>query len=106
MHGEDQNKILTSNYSLHSISPFGDLVCCSNKWLTNNSARDGPRGDVNPLLHERSQCKPETVDDAEVVGDRGAWYWLFYLPFIRRKSEWDNHLITQSIKLSPAKTSG
>ena len=35
--------------------------------LTNYSAGDGPGGDVNPLLHERSQRKPEAVDHAEVV---------------------------------------
>ena len=35
--------------------------------LTNNSAGDGPGGDVNALLHERSQGKPEAVDHAEVV---------------------------------------
>ena len=35
--------------------------------LTNNPAGDGPGGDVNPLLHERSQRKPEAVDHTEVV---------------------------------------
>ena len=35
--------------------------------LTNNPAGDGPGGDVNALLHERSQRKPEAVDHAEVV---------------------------------------
>ena len=37
------------------------------RFLTNNPAGDGPGGDVNALLHERSQGKPEAVDDAEVV---------------------------------------
>ena len=35
--------------------------------LTNNPAGDGPWGDVDSLLHERSQREPEAVDHAEVV---------------------------------------
>ena len=35
--------------------------------LTNNPAGDGPWGDVDSLLHERSQGEPEAVDHAEVV---------------------------------------
>ena len=35
--------------------------------LTHDSAGDGPRRDVDPLLHESSKREPETVDDAEVV---------------------------------------
>ena len=54
--------------------------------LTHDSAGDGPRRDVDPLLHESSQREPETVDDAEVVGDCCARYGLFNLPFIRWKS--------------------
>ena len=32
--------------------------------LTDDSARNRPRSNVNPLLHEGSQCKPEAVDNA------------------------------------------
>ena len=48
-----------------SLSPTAFL--CDLRLLTNDPAGDGPGGDVNALLHERSQRKPEAVDDTEVV---------------------------------------
>ena len=64
-------------------------VCGQIKYfqLTNYPPRNRPWGNVDSLLHERSKCEPKAVDDAEVVGDRGARYGLFNLPFIRRKSD-------------------
>ena len=48
---------------------FLEFDCCSllMRLLTNDPAGDGPGGNVNALLHERSQRKPEAVDHAEVV---------------------------------------
>lgn len=36
----------------------------------NNPAWDGPRWDVTPLLHKRSQRKPQRVQDAKIIGHR------------------------------------
>ena len=74
-------------------------------FLTDYPAGDWPRCYVDPLLHERSQGKPEAVDHAEVVAHlkrmffcqiqfksqkyRCSWHWLLNLPFVWRKpKEW------------------